>query len=140
MKDDDIIQMLRDLEIFGIKSTDRFYKNIVKLINTDKIKFIKEFSKDMKFIDINAYNRFERLYPNTDKQKKILANDELYRYEYRRSNKNVKCIFVLIKSDGTRVLLNAFNEDGDKQKGNDSYKKNIELAIQILSEIKGEIL
>lgn len=59
----------------------------------------------------------------------------MLRYEYRYSS-NLKCIFIVKKVNNNEViLLCAFNEDGDKQKGNDSYKTNIKRAIRIFERI-----
>lgn len=138
MNENTIIQMLRELEIYGFHYTKDFYKDIISLIDTDLKKFIKVFSFEMKLFDENEYNKFERLYPEEESQKRKLGSDELYRYEYRRSKKNVKCIFVLLKKDGTKLLLNAFQEDWDKTKGDDSYKDNIKRAMRILSKERGK--
>ena len=138
MNEDAITQMLRELEIYGFRYTKDFYKDIISLIDTDLKKFIKVFSFEMKLFDENEYNKFERLYPEEESQKRKLGSDELYRYEYRRSKKNVKCIFVLLKKDGTKLLLNAFQEDWDKTKGDDSYKDNIKRAMRILSKERGK--
>lgn len=138
MNENTIIQMLRELEIYGFRYTKDFYKDIISLIDTDLKKFIKVFSFEMKLFDENEYNKFERLYPEEESQKRKLGSDELYRYEYRRSKKNVKCIFVLLKKDGTKLLLNAFQEDWDKTKGDDSYKDNIKRAMRILSKERGK--
>ena len=39
-------------------------------------------------------------------------------------------MFLLLRMNGV------FNEDGDKKKGKNSYKNNIEWAIKIYNEIK----
>lgn len=140
MNEDAIIQMLRELEIYGFRYTKDFYKDITNLIDTDLKKFIKVFSFEMKLFDENEYNKFERLYPEEENQKKKLGDDKLYRYEYRRSKKNVKCIFVLFKKDGTKLFLNAFQEDWDKTKGDNSYKDNMKRAMRILSKERGKII
>ena len=87
-KDDDIIQMLRDLQADGIFSTKEFYKDLVILLDSGEVKrdFIENFPKDMKILDINAYNKFELLNRKlTEYQRRILDGNSLYRYEYRRN-------------------------------------------------------
>ena len=129
-----IIQMLRNLEADNIFSTKEFYKDIVSLIDTDEKKYIKNFSTHMKISNLNEYNKFEELFP--EKKDKIkLKNNRLFRYEYRMSNKNVKCIFVVEESDGRKILLCAFNEDASKKKGNDNYDFNIKRAVNIYNKL-----
>lgn len=126
---DAIVQMLRNLQADNIESTPRFVDEITALVDTDVLKFIKVFAREIKIININEYNKFEEL--NVSKKEKIkLGKNKLYRYEYRRSNKNIRCIFVLEREDGRRVLLKAFKEDGDKTKGDDNYDTNIKLALK----------
>lgn len=137
-KDDDIIQMLRDLQADGIFSTKEFYKDLVILLDSGEVKrdFIEIFPKDMKILDINAYNKFELLNRKlTEYQRRILDGNSLYRYEYRRNKKNIKCMFIIENDDESRILLNAFNEDWNKTKGNDSYKENIKRAIRIYDKL-----
>ena len=138
-KDDDIIQMLRDLQADGIFSTKEFYKDLVILLDSGEVKrdFIEIFPKDMKILDINAYNKFELLNRKlTEYQRRILDGNFLYRYEYRRNKKNIKCMFIIENDDESRILLNAFNEDWNKTKGNDSYKENIKRAIRIYDKLQ----
>ena len=90
----------------------------------------------MKILDINAYNKFELLNRKlTEYQRRILDGNSLYRYEYRRNKKNIKCMFIIENDDESRILLNAFNEDWNKTKGNDSYKENIKRAIRIYDKL-----
>lgn len=132
-KRDAIIQMLRNLQADNIEATKKFVDEIIDLIDTDVLKFIKVFSKEIKTVNIDEYNKFEEL--NVPKKEKIkLGKNKLYRYEYRRSNKNIKCIFVLEREDGKRILLKAFQEDGDKTKGDDNYDTNIQLALKYYFE------
>lgn len=138
MKQDAIIQMLRNLEADGIFSSNDFYKDIISLIDTDVNKFVEVFSREMKICNIEEYNKFEELFPE-DKDRINLENNRLYRYEYRRSKKNVKCIFVLEKEDKSKILLNAFSEDESKKKGNDTYNFNIKRAVKIYCNIKEEL-
>lgn len=138
MKQDAIIQMLRNLEADNIFSSKVFYKDISSLIDTDINKFIEVFSTDMKHCNVEEYNRFEELFLN-EKDRISLDNNKLYRYEYCRSNKNLKCIFVLEKEDKSKILLNAFSEDGSKKKGNDTYDFNIKRAVKIYCNIKEEL-
>lgn len=89
-KDDDIIQMLRDLQADNISFTKDFYKDIITLLNSGELKrkFIEIFSIDMKISNINAYNKFELLNKYlTEHQRKILDGNSLYRYEFRRNKK-----------------------------------------------------
>ena len=60
----------------------------------------------------------------------------MYRYEYRK-NSNLRCIYMINNENNMNeiVLLCAFNEDGDKRKGRNSYKDNIERAIRIYLNI-----
>ena len=135
-KDNEIIQMLRDLEANDIWSTKDFFRDIISLLDSVEVKrnFMKIFSKDMKICNINAYNKFELLNKSlTEYQRRILGGNSLYRYEFRRNNKNIKCIFVL--EEERKILLDAFNEDGDKKSGKDSYKINIVRAIRIYKNL-----
>ena len=111
MNENAIIQMLRELEAFNVFSTKEFKKDIISLVNNNVVKFIKTFSTDMKIRYIEDYNRFEYI-----KVDEILDESKLYRYEYRKDNKNIKCIFVLKMKDNKKILLNAFSENGRKEK------------------------
>ena len=44
-------------------------------------------------------------------------------------------MFIIENDDESRILLNAFNEDWNKTKGNDSYKENIKRAIRIYDKL-----
>lgn len=137
-ENNEIIQMFRDLEADNVWSTNDFYRDIISLLDSGEVqrKFIEVFSKDMKISNINAYNKFELLNKNlTEHQRRILDGNSLYRYEFRRNKKNIKCIFILEKEDGEKILLSAFKEDWSKEKGNDSYKTNIPRAIKIYNDL-----
>ena len=127
-KNDAIIQMLRNLSADNIVATQNFYKDIVSLIDSNILEFVETFSKEMKIFDLTAYNKFEKLNLSS-KQKAKIGNNTLYRYEYRKNKKNIKCIFVLEREDGRKVLLRAFFERNDKSKGKYTYKTNIKLAL-----------
>ena len=137
MNNELITCMLRELEEINTFCTKEFKDSILSLIDTDVKKFISVFKSDFQLNNIDEYNRFEKL-SLTPIQKRKIDNNILYRYEYRRSNKNIKCIFILDCEDNCKILLLAFSEDGDKKKGNDSYKFNIERAIKIYRNLKGE--
>ena len=128
MKQDNIIQMLRSLEASNIFCTKEFKDDIISLVDTDINKFISVFTIDMQKTNIDEYNKFEKL-NLTPIQKRKLDNNNLYRYEYRRSNKNLKCMFIVEREDKSKLLLSAFQEDGDKTKGKNSYSFNIAKAI-----------
>lgn len=126
-----IIEMLRILKTNNIHSTIEFEKDLKKLINTNIKKFVKNFTKDITRESFDEYNRYKQI-KLTSSQKKKLDSHNLYRYEYRDSS-NLRCIYLIDIVQNTKniVLLCAFNENGDKTKGNNAYKDNIERAIRI---------
>ena len=130
-----ILEMLRILKQNNIYSTPDFKKDLIKLVNTDINKFIENFYKDIRRKNFKQYNRHEILSLNK-KQKEKLNGNNLYRYEYRK-NSNLKCIYVIENENNIEeiILLCAFNEDGDKTKGKNSYKNNINRAIRIYLNI-----
>lgn len=130
-----IVEMLRILKQNNIYSTPDFKKDLIKLVNTDINKFIENFYKDIRRKNFKQYNRHEILSLNK-KQKEKLNGNNLYRYEYRK-NSNLKCIYVIENENNIEeiILLCAFNEDGDKTKGKNSYKNNINRAIRIYLNI-----
>ena len=130
-KESYIIEMLRLLENNHVYSTHEFEKDLLKLVNTNVKKFIKNFYHDITRKRFEDLNRFEIL-KLTRTQKRMLNNKKLYRYEYRE-NSNLKCIYITDDENNIDevLLLCAFNEDGDKEKGKNSYNDNIERAIRI---------
>lgn len=135
--ENEIETMLKLLTINNIYSTEEFKKDLLKLVNTNVKKFVKNFYRDIRRRNIEQYNRFEKL-KLTKKQKEILEGNDLYRYEYRNDS-NLRCIYIINNdnnsNDNKTILLNAFNEDGDKFKGKKSYKDNIDRAIRIYLNI-----
>ena len=134
MREDVFIQMFRNLEACNVFCTKQFKDDIIALIDTDVNKFISTFYTDIQLENIEQYNKFEKLNLTSIQKQKIEYNN-LYRYEYRRSNKNIRCIFVIEKDDKSKILLLAFSEDWSKNKGKDSYIFNINRAIKIYKEI-----
>lgn len=57
----------------------------------------------------------------------------MWRYEYRNTS-NLRCIFILEtdNNNSNPILICAFNEDGDKGKGENSYEHNIKRAMEII--------
>lgn len=126
-----IIEMLRILRTNNIYSTKEFEKDLTKLVNTNVRKFVKDFTKDITRESFDEYNRYKQI--NLTKAQRIkLDSHKLYRYEYRSSS-NLRCIYLIDIVQNTKniILLCAFNEDGDKTKGNNAYNNNIERAIRI---------
>ena len=126
-----IIEMLRLLKRNNIYSTPEFEKDLVKLVSTNVKRFIRNFYKDIIRKNFEQYNRYEKL-KLTPKQRELLNGKELYRYEYRKDS-NLRCIYVINNDNNNEeiILLCAFNEDGSKEKGKNSYKYNIDRAIRI---------
>ena len=135
--ENNIVEMLRLLSRNNIYSTPEFERDLVKLVTTNIKKFIKNFSRDIRRKSFEQFNRFEKL-KLTKKQREILNGNDLYRYEYRNDS-NLRCIYVINNDNNNQevILLCAFNEDGDKDKGKKSYKDNINRAIRIYLSIIG---
>lgn len=133
--ENDIIKMLDALKKNDVLCSLDFKNDILKLISTNAKGFIKKFYHDMIRKNYNQLNRFEVLKLNR-KQRNELNRNDLYRYEYR-SNSNLRCIFTIVNVNNIEkvILLCAFNEDGNKTKGKNSYKDNIERAIRIYFNI-----
>lgn len=133
--ENDIVEMLRLLKINNIYSTKEFERDLVKLVSTNVKKFIKNFTRDIIRKDFEQFNRFEKL-KLTKKQRENLNGNDLYRYEYRNDS-NLRCIYVINNDNNNKeiILLSAFNEDGNKDKGKNSYKDNIDRAIRIYLNI-----
>ena len=104
------------------------------MVKTDVKKFIKDFAKNFMRSDLKKYKKYERL-NTTPPQNKRLDGNALFRYEYRNSS-NLRCIYMVIDVNNKNEvrLLCAFNEDGDKRRGKNSYDANIERAIRIYEE------
>ena len=131
----EILKLLQYLQNEGIRVTNDFVKDIQRLIQTDVETFASQLFKDFSRKDFENYNRFEKL-KLTKQQKSMIDGNILWRYEYRNTS-NFRCIFILEKShnNNTPILLCAFNEDGGKKKGNNSYDHNIKRAIHIIKKI-----
>ena len=119
----------------GIRVTKDFVKDIQRLIQTDVETFASQFFKDFARKDFENYNRFEKL-KLTKQQKARIEGKILWRYEYRNTS-NFRCIFIVEKAHNgnSPILLCAFNEDGEKKRGNNSYDHNIKRAIDIIQKI-----
>lgn len=130
-KNIEILRILQYLQNEGIRVTDDFVKDVQNLIQTDVEKFGSQLFKDFARKDFENYNKFEKL-KLTKEQKLILEGNILWRYEYRNTS-NFRCIFIVEKEHNSDMttLLCAFNEDGGKKKGNNSYRHNIKRAIDI---------
>ena len=133
--ENDIVEMLRLLKINNIYSTKEFERDLVKLVSTNVKKFVKTFYRDIRKKNFEDFNRFEKL-KLTRKQRELLNGNDLYRYEYRNDS-NLRCIYVINNDNNNKeiILLSAFNEDGNKDKGKNSYKDNIDRAIRIYLNI-----
>lgn len=131
----EIVEMLNLLKKNKIYSTPEFEKDLLNLVNASVKTFIKIFYQDIRRKNFEQYNRYEKL-KLTKKQRENLGGNNLYRYEYRK-NSNLRCIYMINNENNMNeiVLLCAFNEDGDKRKGRNSYKDNIERAIRIYLNI-----
>lgn len=97
-------------------------------------KFIRDFTKNFIRINLKEYKKYERL-KLTPSQNRRLDGNALFRYEYRNSS-NLRCIYMVknVKNTNETYLLCAFNEDGSRKIGKNSYNFNIERAIKIYEE------
>lgn len=132
--DDWFLKMFQVLEEHGVYASKQFFDDIKSLVKTDIKKFIKDFTKNFTRKNLKENKKYERL-KTTPKQNKRLDGNALFRYEYRNSS-NLRCIYMVIdvnNNNETRLLC-AFNEDGDKKTGKNSYNFNIERAIKIYEE------
>ncbi len=135
-KNEKLLRMFQVLEKNNIYCSNSCYKDINKIVTTNINTFIEKFSTDFLRKKFEQYNRFEKLKLN-DKQKNALNGNSLYRYEYRE-NSNFRCIYIIEEGENI-ILLSAFNEDGNKKAGKNSYNDNIEKAINIYNkEVKDE--
>lgn len=133
-KNEKLLRMFQVLEKNNIYCSNSCYKDINKIVTTNINTFIEKFSTDFLRKKFEQYNRFEKL---NDKQKNALNGNSLYRYEYRE-NSNFRCIYIIEEGENI-ILLSAFNEDGNKKAGKNSYNDNIEKAINIYNkEVKDE--
>ncbi len=134
-KGNEILRLLQYLQNEGIRVTNDFVKDIQRLIQTDVEIFASQFFKDFARKDFENYNRFEKL-KLTKQQKTMIDGNILWRYEYRNTS-NFRCIFIVEKAHNGNnpILLCAFNENGGKKKGNNSYNHNIKRAIEIIKKI-----
>lgn len=133
MNSKDAIQlMINQLLRKNICCTKEFTKDIQKLVTTNLTSFIRNFYKDFIHKNFDDYNKFEVLKNLSPIQKKRLRGNLLRRYEYRDTS-NLRCIFVVCKDkeNDTIIVLCAFNEDGNKKRGKNSYNGNINRAITI---------
>ena len=133
-KNAEIFRLLQYLQNEGIRVTEDFVKDIHKLIQTDIKNFALQFFKDFARKDFENYNRFEKL-KLTKEQRIMLEGNVLWRYEYRNTS-NFRCIFIVQKGHNSNIpiLLCAFNENGGKKKGENSYNHNIRRAIEIIQK------
>ena len=131
-KEDQLYRLFQYLQEEGIRVTEEFVKDILKLVKTNIKAFASQIYKDFARKDFENYNRFEKL-KLTKQQKLKIEGKNLWRYEYRNTS-NLKCIFIVENGNNTDIpiLLCAFNEDGDKKDGENSYAHNIERAIEII--------
>lgn len=133
--ENDILRLLQYLQNEGIGFTNDFVKDIGRLILTDVEAFASQFYKDFTRKEFKNYNRFEKL-KLTKQQRLEIENRTLWRYEYRKTS-NFRCIFILEKNEDNKevpILLCAFNENGGKKKGENSYEYNIKRAIKIIKK------
>lgn len=133
-----IKRLLKELQRNGILSTKQIEKDFQKLINTDLEKFVEVFYRDFIRKEFEDYNKYEKLKHLTKQQRKRLNGNILRRYEYRNTS-NLRCIFIICieNNNNIPILLCAFNEDGNKKSGKNSYKKNIDRAVDIFEKIIG---
>lgn len=133
-KDSEILRLMQYLQNEGIQMTVDFVKDVQKLIQTDVETFASQFFKDFSRKDFENYNRFEKL-KLTKQQKASIDGNILWRYEYRNTS-NFRCIFIVEKAHNSNIpiLLCAFNENGGKKRGDNSYNHNIKRAIDIIKK------
>ena len=127
-----LLQTLRRHDVYSSKDLE---KDLQKLVTADIKKFAQNFYRDFSRKDFDNYNKYEKLRLNKSQKKKIDGND-LWRYEYRNTS-NLRCIFIIYRDNNIdkTFILCAFNENGDKKSGKDSYKQNISRAIDIYERI-----
>ena len=131
-KEQQFYRLFQYLQDAGIRVTHEFVKDIESLVQSNTEKFAKQIYADFSRKEFEKYNRFEKLTLSSEEKNKIKGND-LWRYEYRYTS-NLRCIFI-IKSDNNidiPIIICAFNENGHRKKGKESYKDNIKRAINII--------
>ncbi len=126
-----LLIMFRELAKHDVLASEQFFDDIKRLVKTDINKFIEVFTRDLMRSNLKEYKKYERL-KLTKAQNKRLNGNALFRYEYR-NNSNLRCIYMVrnVNNDNETYLLCAFNEDGGKKIGKNSYNFNIERAIKI---------
>lgn len=124
------------LKYSGVFTNYQVIKKLSKLVDGDIDNFSKTFSTYISQKDF-SYNKFELLKLSSTDKKKI-DNNLLYRFEYRK-NSNLRIIFVFMIEGNNVLVVDAFNENGNKTKGKDSYDKAIKNAIRNYEMIKEEI-
>lgn len=126
-----LLIMFRELSKHDVLASEQFFDDIKRLVKTDINKFIEAFTRDLMRSNLKEYKKYERL-KLTKAQNKRLNGNALFRYEYR-NNSNLRCIYMVrnVNNDNETYLLCAFNEDGGKKTGKNSYNFNIERAIKI---------
>ena len=131
---DSLLKMFQILETHNVYASEQFFDDIRKLVKTDLEKFIRDFVRNFTRINLKDLKKYERL-SISKKQKLRLEGNSLFRYEYRNST-NLRCIYMVLNVNNTNEthLLCAFNEDGNKHSGKNSYDLNIERAIRIYEQ------
>lgn len=127
--------MFNVLKTKNVFTDPKVIKKLAKLITNDIDDFIDNFLIDFTIKDFSL-NRFEILSLSKSDKKKI-DNNLLYRYEYRKKS-NLRTIFVMLNENNELLVLEAFNENGNKTKGKDSYDKAIKNAINNYQSLKGD--
>ena len=123
-----ILDYLSKKNIYSFSTFDRELAKIVTTLN-NKQKFYKDFNKNFTFSKKELFfikgtsGKFEHI-------EELDNNNKLLRYEHRKCGKNLRILFSVDSSDNIKLLV-AFVEDGDKKKGKNSYKSNIENAKRI---------
>lgn len=132
--DDSLLKMFKILEEHGVYASEQFFDDIRSLVKTDIKKFIRDFTRNFMRSNLKDYKKFERLKTSASQNKRLNGN-ALFRYEYRNSS-NLRCIYMVkdVNNNKETLLLCAFNEDGNKRMGKNSYDFNIERAIKIYEE------
>ena len=128
-------KLIERLEIYGIKTTNLFKRDLNRLVKNNKKEFIDVFYNEAKLFkdgQYREYNKYEQLKKNrmTEKQIKKLKGVSLWRYEYRKNNYNLKCLCAYLEGEPT--FLCAFIEDENKRNGNKTYLSNIDRVIGML--------
>lgn len=94
-----------------------------------KDKFTSQFRQRIKFLEeygVKCVNK-------SDWFEKLKGVKFIYSMKFK-STKNIRILFT-IKENKVSILLCCFEERGDKTKGKNSYKNNIEIALRRFKEI-----